>query len=278
MTAAVPRLTERAPAKVNVSLALGPTRPDGRHELVTVIDALTLADELVLEPAPPGAGEDEVVCPEVPGENLALRALRAFRAATGWAAPPVRITITKRVPVAAGMGGGSSDAAAALRLAHRASGLGDRALLLALAAGLGSDVPALVRPGRVLGRGAGDEVVPLAGEDYGLLVLPSDAQLATAAVYAEADRLELARPVLPHGPPEPWVNDLEAAARALEPSIDAALAAARAAGADPALVSGSGPTVVGVFETPAEAERAARALAGRTPAPIVTRPLRATSA
>ena len=268
----VPRLTERAPAKVNVSLALGPARADGRHELVTVIDALTLADELVLDQAP-GASEDEVICPGVTEENLALRALRAFRAATGWAAPPVRVTIDKRVPIAAGMGGGSSDAAAALRLAHRASGLGDHALLLRLAAGLGSDVPALVRPGRVLGRGAGDHVIPLAGDDYGLLVLPSDARLSTAAVYAEADRLGLARGSLPHGPPEPWVNDLEPAARALEPSIDEALATARAAGAEHALVSGSGPTVVGVFATPAGAARAAAALAGRTPAPIATRPV-----
>jgi 4-diphosphocytidyl-2-C-methyl-D-erythritol kinase len=272
------RLTEHAPAKVNVALALGPTRPDGRHELVTVIDALTLADELVLEPAPPGAGEDVVVCPGVTGDNLAARALRAFRAATGWDAPPVRIAITKRVPIAAGMGGGSSDAAAALRLARRASGLGDDELLLALAAGLGSDVPALVRPGRVLGRGAGDRVVPLAGEAYGLLVLPSAAQLSTPAVYAEADRLGLARPALPHGPPEPWVNDLEPAARSLEPSIDEALAAAGAAGAERVLVAGSGPTVVGVFATPAEAERAARALAGRHPAPIATRPLAAAAA
>jgi 4-diphosphocytidyl-2-C-methyl-D-erythritol kinase len=262
-------VTEAAPAKVNASLLVGPARPDGRHELVTLIDALTLHDTVTLEPA---GDADEVVCPGVTGENLALRALTAFRAATGWSGPPVRLTIDKRIPVAAGMGGGSSDAAAALRLAHRASGLGDDALLHELAAGLGSDVPALVRPGRVLARGAGERLERRPPGRYGLLVLPSAAGLSTAAVYAEADRLGLARPALPAGDPEPWVNDLQDAARSLLPEIDEALGAARAAGAAHALVSGSGPTVVGVFPDPAGAERAAARLAGRVPAPIATRP------
>jgi hypothetical protein len=114
-------LRERAPGKVNLSLFIGPTRAsDGRHELVSVMQSVTLADDHTLEPAPDGAGADEVVCPGVDGDNLALDALRAFRAATGWDAPPQRLTIAKRVPVAAGMGGGSGDAAAALRLAARA--------------------------------------------------------------------------------------------------------------------------------------------------------------
>jgi 4-diphosphocytidyl-2-C-methyl-D-erythritol kinase len=264
-------VTERAPAKVNAALLVGPLRPDGRHELVTVIDALALADAVTLAPASGDA--DEVVCPGVSGENLAGRALAAFRAATGWAAPPVRLTIDKRIPVAAGMGGGSSDAAAALRLAHRASGLGDDALLHELAAGLGSDVPALVRPGRVLARGAGERLERRPSAGYGLLVLPSPHGLSTPAVYAEADRLGLARPALPAGDPPPWVNDLQDAARSLLPAIDEALEAARAAGAERALVSGSGPTVVGVFATPAGAARAAAALAGREPAPIATRPV-----
>lgn len=264
------QLTERAPAKVNVSLALGPLRPDGRHELVTVMDALTLHDTVALEPAP-DAGEDAVVCPGVEGENLALAALRAFRAATGWDGAPVRLTIAKRVPVAAGMGGGSSDAAAALRLARRASGLGDDALLQALAAALGSDVPGLLKPGRVRATGAGEHVEPLpAPPPYGLLVLPSERALPTGAVYAEADRLGLPRDRLPDDP-EPWVNDLEPAARSLEPTIDPALARVRATGAEHVLVSGSGPTVVGVFARPADAVRAARALG---PPALATEPLR----
>src|ERR1700760_336985 len=129
-----------APAKVNLGLFVGPTREtDGRHQLVTVMQSISLADELRLEPAGAGAERDELVCAGLAGppeENLAARALAAFRAATGWGAPPLKLTVDKRIPVAAGLGGGSADAAAALRLARHASGLGDEALLLELAAGL----------------------------------------------------------------------------------------------------------------------------------------------
>ncbi len=84
------------------------------------MQSISLADELTLEHAPAEVEQDEVVCPGVPGrrqENLAARALAAFRAATGWEAPPLRLSIVKRIPVAAGLGGGSADAAGALRLA-----------------------------------------------------------------------------------------------------------------------------------------------------------------
>ena len=97
-------LRDAAPGKTNLCLYLGPTRPDGRHELVSVMQSLTLADELTLEPRADGGDADEVVCPGVTGENLAGAALAAFRAATGWDAPPQRLTIAKHVPVAAGMG------------------------------------------------------------------------------------------------------------------------------------------------------------------------------
>src|SRR5258705_6152742 len=150
-----------APAKVNLGLFVGPRRPsDGRHELATVMQSISLADELTLEPAAPGAEQDEVLCPGVPGPpgaNLAAAALRAFRASTGWDAAPVRLTIAKRIPVAAGLGGGSADAAAALRLASHASGAGDERLLRRLAAELGSDVPAQISPGRWLAGGAGED-------------------------------------------------------------------------------------------------------------------------
>ena len=162
-------MRELAPAKINLCLFLGPVRPeDGRHELVSVMQSVTLADELLLEP---GAERDEVVCPGVEGPNLAAGALAAFRKVTGWDGAPVRVTITKRVPVAAGMGGGSSDAAAALRLAARAAGIDDDALLLNLATQLGADVPAQVRPGRALAGAAGERVERLApGPPLGVLV------------------------------------------------------------------------------------------------------------
>jgi 4-diphosphocytidyl-2-C-methyl-D-erythritol kinase len=272
-------VTEDAPAKINLCLFVGPTRADGRHELVSVMESISLSDTLRLEAA---EGErDEVVCDGVE-DTLVTGALAAFREATGWDGAPVRITIDKRIPVAAGLGGGSADAAAALRLAERASGRErDDALLHALATQLGSDVPGQVRPGRVLATGAGERIERLpAPEPYGVLVLPSGEHLSTPAVYAEADRLGLPRSagqlrealdaVRRDGPPA--VNDLQDAARSLCPSIDEALDAARAAGARDAMVAGSGPTVLGLFDTPEQAERAAAELAGRDPAPIAARP------
>jgi 4-diphosphocytidyl-2-C-methyl-D-erythritol kinase len=289
-----------APAKVNLGLFLGPMRSsDARHELVTVMQSISLADELTLERAPSGVGEDEVICPGVaaaPQQNLAALALRAFRAATGWDAPPLRLRICKRIPVAAGLAGGSADAAAALRLAVRASGLGDDALLRELGAQLGADVPAQVRPGRWLATGAGEllETIPDASPPLGLLVLPLAVELSTAAVYAEADRLGLGRgqsglsdrrrelhAALQRGVPLPGArellhNDLQDAAISLCPEIGPALAQAREAGAEHALVSGSGPTVVGLF-TPLQgsatgglerARTAAATLSERFPAPI----------
>jgi 4-diphosphocytidyl-2-C-methyl-D-erythritol kinase len=285
-------LHERAPAKINLCLFLGPPRPDGRHELVTVFQPVTLADRIVLEPAPLGSPTDEVVCPGVPGPpaaNLAAAALRALRARTGWSGPPVRLTIDKRIPVAAGMAGGSADAGAALRLGGRVAGVADDDLLRDIAAGLGADVPAQVRPGRYLATGAGEVLRPLADPaPYGVLVLPSRARLATADVFAEADRQGLARDrgalssllrdvedALDDGgelPDELVRNDLEAAARRLCPAIDEALADARAAGADQALVCGSGPTVIGLFRGPGAARGAAVALAHRSPAPVAVEP------
>jgi 4-diphosphocytidyl-2-C-methyl-D-erythritol kinase len=298
-----------APAKVNLGLFLGPPRPkDGKHELVTIMQSISLADEVTLEPAPEGAPADEVSCPALPGppgENLAAAALRAFRASTGWGAPPLRLSILKRIPVAAGLGGGSADAAAALRLASFASGLGDEGLLLELAADLGADVPAQVSPGRWLASEAGERLRALPGEGLGmgLLVLPVGAELATGVVYAEADRLGLGREpkeladrrrelVAAWSAPAPaareWGsarqellhNDLQGAAIALCPGIADALTEAREAGADLALVSGSGPTVVGLFFSAAAPETGARRseagacrLAGRQPPPICATPV-----
>ena len=261
-------LRTRAPGKVNLCLFVGELREDGLHPLVSVVQALSLADELTLEPAPVGAREDEVVCVGVEGPNLAARALALYREASGWDAPPQRLTIDKRVPVAAGMGGGSSDAAAALRLAAQAAGAPGDPRAAALAPRLGADVASLLRPGRVLMTGAGEHVEPLPPPPpLGVLVLPVDAALSTPAVYREADRLGLARP-----PAElaewdarvregAWTphNDLQDAAHSLCPAIGAALAAARAAGADHVIVSGSGPTVAGLFAGPEGLARAGAA-------------------
>jgi 4-diphosphocytidyl-2-C-methyl-D-erythritol kinase len=268
-------MREQAPAKINLSLLVGPTRADGRHELVSVMQSITLCDELEMT----DAERDEVLCPGVEGPNLAEQALSAFRAATGWDGPGQRIVIRKRIPVAAGLGGGSADAAAVLRLAARRSGLGDGRLALELAAALGSDVPGQVEPGRVLARGAGERIEPLPDPaPFGVLVLPSAARLRTAAVYAQADRLGGLRSARELETIEPLdavgVNDLEPAARSLEPSIDAALGRARASGARHALVCGSGPTVIGLFDDPRAAASAAAALVSAGVEAIAAEPVR----
>jgi 4-diphosphocytidyl-2-C-methyl-D-erythritol kinase len=280
-----------APAKINLGLFVGPTRSDGRHELVSVMQSISLADELTLEAAPPGAGHDEVVCPGVAGENLAARALVLFRESTGWEGPGVRLTIDKRIPVAAGLGGGSADAAAALRLASAASGLGDEGLLVALAEELGADVPAQMTPGRWLATGAGErlQALPDPVSPLGVLVLAQAAQLSTAEVYTTADRLGPRRDVLDlqerrealcralelgaalPDRAELLHNDLQVAAVELCPAIESALEQAGGVGAESAFVSGSGPTVVGLFARAnglARSERAAAGLAGREPAPL----------
>jgi len=279
-------LREQAPGKVNLCLFLGPTRADGRHELVTVFQPLTLADEVSLTPGPLGSTGDEVVCPGVEGDNLAAAALQAFRARTGWAGGAVRLTIDKRIPVAAGMAGGSADAGAALRLAARAAGIEDDALLLDIAAGLGADVPAQVRPGRALATGVGDRLEPLgAPPAYGVAILPSHARLSTAEVFREADRLGLARDAdglaerlaavratAGDLPGELLVNDLQPAALSLCPAIADALESVRAAGARHALVCGSGPTVAGLFDDPTGARAAVAMLADRDPRPVAVTP------
>jgi 4-diphosphocytidyl-2-C-methyl-D-erythritol kinase len=276
----VSALTTRAPGKVNLCLYLGPIRPDGLHELVSVIQPLELADELRLEPAE----ADELICDGVEGENLAGRALDAYRQAAGlsghW-----RLTIDKRVPVAAGMGGGSSDAAAALRLAALAAGRPEDPRLGQLATELGADVPALLDPRPKLVTGAGEEVRALDEvSTWSYVIVPLAQRLSTADVYAEADRLGLPRSAeelagrrleveeaLAAGtlPPDLVHNDLQEAARSLCPAIDEALVAVSEV-AERTLVSGSGPTVVGLCAD--DARDAARALSARFPEAVGTGP------
>lgn len=258
------RLRTLAPGKVNLCLYLDGRRDDGLHELVSLVQAVDLADELVLEPAPTGTRGDETICPGVEGPNLAAAALAVYRRASGWNGGPQRLTITKRVPVAAGMGGGSSDAAAALRLAAQAAGSPEEPRLAGLAPGLGADVASLLRPGLVLMTGAGERISPVpAREPFTLLTVVLPHRLSSAEVYREVDRLGLPRSADELAaihrrlqaelqgdgglPLELLHNDLEAAARSLCPAIDPVLEAVRAAGAQRTLVSGSGPTVVGVF-------------------------------
>ncbi|MGZ4251481.1 MAG: 4-(cytidine 5'-diphospho)-2-C-methyl-D-erythritol kinase [Solirubrobacteraceae bacterium] len=276
-------LHARAPGKVNLCLLVGGVRDDGRHELVTVLESVSLYDELSLTVLS-GEGADEVVCPGVEGPNLVTAALKGLRA-RGWDGPRVRIEIVKRIPVAGGMAGGSSDAAAALRLAEAMHPVADEVIAV-VAAELGSDVPSQLVPGAWIATGGGESVEAAAAlEQHAVVVVPQPFELSTADVYREADRLgelrsgaelasslEAVRTVLslPGGriPTELAVNDLEPAALSLRREIAAVLDEVRSAGVDGALVSGSGPTVFGVLWGGDAAERAnavAAELSGRYP-------------
>jgi 4-diphosphocytidyl-2-C-methyl-D-erythritol kinase len=238
---------------------------DGLHPLVSIFQPTALADEVTMEPASPAEivalaraesrGDappvrDVVVCPDVPGENLALTALTEFRAATGWDGPPQRVTIVKRIPIAGGMAGGSADAAASLRLVSETSGI---PIPDELPMRLGADVPALLADTRALVTGAGEHVEPRPAPHHTLVVVPLDARLSAREVYRAFDILgevrsdeELA--ALASDPPP--VNDLEPAARRLCREIDPALEALHDAGAELPMVSGSGPTVFGRADDP----------------------------
>jgi 4-diphosphocytidyl-2-C-methyl-D-erythritol kinase len=260
---------ERAPAKVNLVLHMGARRRDGLHELCSLFASLELADEIVVEPGADAI--DEVHCPGVPGPNLAEAALAAFRAAVPDAElPPLRVTIDKRIPVAAGLGGGSADAAAVLRAANRlAGGPLDHDALRLIGLALGADVPSQVQPRHALVTGAGEGVEPVELPDMTLVLVPAAEGLATGAVYAEADRIGSTRAALDAaalrrlaGAPlaalaRAMENDLEAAALSLRPELARTLGALEEAGALAARISGSGPTAFGVFTGRAEADAAA---------------------
>lgn len=258
-----------APAKLNLCLYLGPVRQDGLHELCSLFVPLSLGDRLEVTDA---SGEDEVVCASVQAPDLTARALSALRDA-GWRRSPLRIEVDKLIPVAAGLGGGSADAAAVLRLANDYF---EPDRVAALAAELGADVPSQLDPRFALVGGAGERVTPLPDPDpFWAVLLPDPEGQSTAAVYAEADRLGSSRDAReleglrgdllgaaaagasPLDYAELLVNDLAPAAISLRPGIAAELERLGNAGAGAALVTGSGPTAVGLFADAAAAATAA---------------------
>ena len=251
------------PAKVNLYLKVLARREDGYHDLVTVMQPLTLADELRLTP---GKGLSlDCRHPEVPSgpQNLVWRAAEKFGAATGQV-PQVHIELVKKIPVAAGLGGGSSDAAGTLLALNELTGnpLGNETLH-ELAAELGADVPFFLRPGPAVGRGIGTVLSPLDLPPYWYVLLNPGLAISTAWVYGNLDLQALAQAGAPlpaawdgeH--PEAWVaNDLETVTLSRYPELRELLAGLSAAGARVQGMSGSGPTLFGLFHE-AEAAQAA---------------------
>jgi 4-diphosphocytidyl-2-C-methyl-D-erythritol kinase len=283
-------VTARAPAKLNLQLAVGPVRADGYHDVVTVYHAVSLFDEVTVRPADRTrvlvTGMDADTVPTGPA-NLACAAVAALARATGQprrGGPRVEIGIRKRIPVAAGLAGGSADAAAALVACNELWGtrLSTRELT-AIGAELGSDVPFSLVGGTAVGRGRGEQLTAaLVSGSYHWALAFAAGSLSTAEVYAACDRLRAARAdqqvsprpelssplmaALRSGDPATLgpllTNDLQPAAVSLRPRLRRALAAGLEYGALGAVVSGSGPTCAFLARSADRARSLAVALTG----------------
>lgn len=271
-----------APAKVNLFLHVGPVSDDGYHPLASLVAFADVGDRLTVAPAdrlsltvtgPFGQDLDDG------GDNLILKALRALGAATGSGDPPVAVTLDKQLPIAAGLGGGSSDAGAALKGARDLLGLSlDDAALADIAATVGADGPMCLHARAAWAEGRGDRLrfEPALPPLSAILINPG-VPSPTAAVYRAYDAGDLATADRP-SPPGDWTgssvidwlgmqrNDLQAAAVALEPAVGEALGeASRLPGVRLTRMSGSGATVFALFHTAEASAAATRALSRTRP-------------
>lgn len=287
----IPSITARVPAKINLELIVGPRRDDGFHHLATVFHAVGLYDDVSVEPADDwGITVNGPYAALVPADhtNLALRAARLLATQAGIEAP-IHLTIDKDIPVAAGMAGGSADAAGALLVCDAFWELGSsKAVLYDLASELGSDVPFALLGGTAMGSGRGDRLAPVLGRGrYHWVLALSDVGLATPQVYAECDRLRAGRPVPAPVPSAAMMtalrsgdaaslrlalsNDLQPAAFSLQPRLAEVLSAGMEYGALGGIVSGSGPTIAFLVSDTERALDLAVALTASGAAPVVTR-------
>ncbi len=272
----------RVPAKVNLHLGVGPLRDDGYHELHTVYHAISLYDEVTarrgdtLSLTMEGEGAGELVLDE---SNLVIRAAEALATHAGVPAR-ARLHLRKQIPLAAGLAGGSADAAATLVACEALWGLGlTREELARVAADLGADVPFLLYGGTALGTGYGEQISPVLahGAAWHWVVALADDGLSTPEVYGELDRLRAGgQAPAPLGTPDALLaalrqhdpsvlatalgNDLAPAALSLRPALAEVLDAGAAAGALTGLVSGSGPTCVFLARDAGHAEALATRL------------------
>jgi len=265
------RLVALAPAKVNLVLRVGPRRADGYHDISSLMVPLDLADRIEVRI---GARRGGITCrvpgrPELDGgDNLAARAAAAFRTRFG-IDRAIGVAIAKRIPVTAGLGGGSSDAAAVIRCLARAFGVRDRAALDEVALSVGSDVPFFLGPGPAWAEGRGEVLRPAAVPRLHLVLLyPEDPALAIRAGDAYA-WLDEARRI----GPTPWPrrrgrftptqvgDDLQPACVERRPALRRLLGLLEGNGAAGAIMSGSGPTLFGVFSSRSAAVAAARSIA-----------------
>lgn len=271
-----------APAKVNLFLHVGPVDGDGYHPLASLVAFADIGDRIAVAPSDRlslDVGGEFAAGLEGPGDNLILRALRALGEAAGIGEPPLAVTLDKRLPIAAGLGGGSSDAGAALKLARDALGLDlDNGALADIAGTIGADGPMCLHARTAWADGRGDRLTPEPRLPAlpAVLINPGDPS-PTGEVYRAYDAGPPAGADRPR-PPQSWDvatvidwlagqrNDLQAPAIARTPAIARAIAAAaRLPDARLVRMSGSGATVFALFDTPAAAAAAARRLSENHP-------------
>lgn len=275
-------LAEAAKAKTNLALHVVGRRDDGYHELDSLVVFAAIGDTLEISRAAPGVGRLVIDGPFAAGlgtgdDNLVLKALAAFEADITLL-PDVALRLTKRLPIASGIGGGSADAAATLRLAARYAGLAaDDARLWALAARLGADVPMCLASRPLRAEGIGERLTPWPeAPRLSLLLVNPGVGVSTPAVFRRLERRD--GTPLPELPPQPTAdalaaflraetrNDLEAPAIEEAPVIAEALERIRATdGCRLARMSGSGATVFGIFSNMEAADRAAQQIAAERP-------------
>ena len=257
-----------APAKINLGLEVQSRRDDGYHQIVTIFQTLEFGDTVRLAPSDSIEGRSAVDGLDR-NADLAFRAAYELRARTG-TSRGVHIRIDKRIPVAAGLAGGSTDAAAVLLGLSRLWAV-DPDAISETARALGADVPFFLRPGTALGLARGDTLQPLPpAPPYWVLLVRPDAEISARDAYAELrpaewsggnatlQQAEFLR--RGHFAPKLLTNDLQAAAIRLVPEVADVLRDLKTLGAQPALLAGSGPTCVGIFSTQAAACSAKRRL------------------
>lgn len=272
-------LTEKAYAKINYCLNVSKKRPDGYHDLITVMQTVSLCDVVTLTPRGDGCLCLETDMGGEPEKNLALRAARAYFANTETCG--YIIALEKHIPVAAGLGGGSADAAAVLRALNRKEKRYTAAELSALALSLGADVPFCLSGGACLCRGVGEVMTPLENRAAPVFVVAAAGEgVSTPAAFAALDAARAkTQKILPEFTPSGLIsaleqgntadlsqnlfNDFESVILPVRPAARALKETLIEAGALTALMSGSGPAMFGVFSDAAVAEKTAKIITSR---------------
>lgn len=277
-------ITETAPAKLNLHLAIGPLQPDGYHTLDSIMVPLDLHDTLVLTRLPAGSGVAIAVsgpaATGVPADhaNLVYKAAHALAKSAG-VSPDVHITLDKHIPAAGGLGGGSSDAAATLRALNRLWDLGcTESDLSALAARLGSDVPFCVigRPSRVSGRGEVVTPLDLPLPDLWIVLILPGLAVSTAEVYRRLDAMRQsanrAAAVRKHRVAGiELFNELEDAALDVSPRLKEEFRLLDSLGVPGLMVAGSGSTLFAAFNSSEDANHWAQRIETHARAAVAVR-------